>query len=255
MRKIKIFLFASPHEASDVFKITRNCTFFSYFIDKEGLFRRKNTPFGNTSRLMYVSDYGTASCADADFQKLAADIARECRIRRFSWVFFDFETPQSALLLSYASQFIRSPGFTIFVPRMFAGNTSGAKTVISSSISGGSFSQMLRDAVSAYGCENICLDVSLTRKDFTMPSYMPEGRDISDRELCEITEKHSPSVFFSKDLCSKYFTYSENGEHHFVLFDDADTARAKLDIAEQMGIPYAFLLYSDFKENTASILK
>ena len=35
----------------------------------------------------------------------------------------------------------------------------------------------------------------------------------------------SPSVFFSHELCAKYFTYQRDGRAHFVLFDDADTIR------------------------------
>ena len=43
--------------------------------------------------------------------------------------------------------------------------------------------------------------------------------------------------FFSGELCARYFTYMsrENGAH-FVLFDDGDTLRRKLDVARQLNI-------------------
>jgi hypothetical protein len=46
-----------------------------------------------------------------------------------------------------------------------------------------------------------------------------------------------PAVFFSNELCARYFTYMnrETGAH-FVLFDDADTLRRKVEVAHRAGI-------------------
>ena len=53
----------------------------------------------------------------------------------------------------------------------------------------------------------------------------------------KLMEREHPAVFFSQDLCARYFTYMsrENGAH-FVLFDDGDTLRRKLDVARQLNI-------------------
>ena len=47
----------------------------------------------------------------------------------------------------------------------------------------------------------------------------------------------SPAVFFSGELCARYFTYMgrDNGAH-FVLFDDGDTLRRKVEVARRLGI-------------------
>jgi hypothetical protein len=46
-----------------------------------------------------------------------------------------------------------------------------------------------------------------------------------------------PAVFFSRELCARYYTYAsrENGAH-FVLFDDGDTLGRKAEVARQAGI-------------------
>lgn len=47
-------------------------------------------------------------------------------------------------------------------------------------------------------------------------------------------------MFFSHELCARYFTYMSLGERaHFVLFDDRDTLRKKLEVAQELGITSA----------------
>ena len=40
------------------------------------------------------------------------------------------------------------------------------------------------------------------------------------------------SVFYSHDLCAKYFTFTDAEDSRFVLFDDADTLRRKLRMGQ-----------------------
>ena len=145
-------------------------------------------------------------------------------------------------------------GITVFIPVAFAGCVQNAKLVVPSAISGGSFEQMLREYKEKYGADNLCLDIIRTCQDFTMPSYMPEGKNLSNEEFDTLMNEYSPSSFFSKDLCSKYFTYRCDGEYHFVIYDDASTAVSKFEIADSLGFYAAFILYSDFGDDVKYIL-
>ena len=60
---------------------------------------------------------------------------------------------------------------------------------------------------------------------------------MSREELARDRAERSPSVFFSNELCARYYTYMsrENGAH-FVLFDDAMSIRKKLQVARSLGI-------------------
>lgn len=254
MRNLKTFLFASPNDSNAVLKITRNCTFFNYYIDQNGALAKKNPPMGSQSRLLYLSDYGTEG-VEIDTAKVSRELAMECQGRRMGGVFFDFENPNSATLLGELCHGVGRFNIAVFVPRTFAGLYPSAKVVIPSAVSGGNYEQMLRDARASYGADNICLDIVRSRQDFIMPSYLPDGKSLTQPELDGLIEQYNPSVFFSKDLCSKYFTYrSSDGSSHFVMFDDASTAKVKMDIAESLGIFGAFLLFSDFGDSVKELM-
>lgn len=254
MNNTKVFLFASLNDSQNVGKITRNCTFFNYYIDKNGLFRRRTAHISNISGLMYLSDYGIENYKELDIPRLSMDILSECRSKRYSSIFFDFENRQSMELMRSIGQLAIRNGIVVFIPVSFAGCVQNAKLVVPSAISGGSFEQMLREYKTKYGEENLCLDIIRICQDFTMPSYMPEGKSLTNDEFDNLMNEYSPSSFFSKDLCSKYFTYRCDGEYHFVIYDDATTATAKLEIADSLGFYAAFILWSDFGDDVRHIL-
>lgn len=77
MNNIKVFLFSSPNDSKDVLKITRNCTFFNYFIDKSGQLNKKAAPYGSVSSLMYLSDFGIEDFDKLDCYKISREIAAE----------------------------------------------------------------------------------------------------------------------------------------------------------------------------------
>ena len=73
------------------------------------------------------------------------------------------------------------------------------------------------------------------------PAEAPEAL-LAEYECCagqleELMARLSPAVFFSGELCARYFTYmSRDNGAHFVLFDDGDTLRHKVEVARELGI-------------------
>ena len=47
---------------------------------------------------------------------------------------------------------------------------------------------------------------------------------------------------------AKYFTYSAGSGTHFVLFDDAETLRQKVRLAQGLGIQTAFLMFPEMSD-------
>ena len=77
----------------------------------------------------------------------------------------------------------------------------------------------------------LCLLAKNTGKVLTHNYIMGQGRPISQETLERLQRRLNPSVFFSPDLCAHYFTYmSRESGAHFVLFDDRDTLRKKLEL-------------------------
>ena len=66
--------------------------------------------------------------------------------------------------------------------------------------------------------------------------------------MLALREKHPSSVYFSRELMAKYFTYSAGSGTHFVLFDDAETLRQKVKLAQNLGIQTAFLMFPEISD-------
>ena len=67
-------------------------------------------------------------------------------------------------------------------------------------------------------------------------------------ELTALMERRDPAVFYSTDLCAKYFTCTEGGESRFILFDDAGSLRRKIQLGQDMGITAGFLMYPEVSD-------
>ena len=136
----------------------------------------------------------------------------------------------------------------VYVPESYAA-ASGTVSLVCTAVSGGSFLQYLQGAAAERaGAGKLALDVQRLRMDFTLPARSGEGRPLSPSEFQALLDQESPSVFFSQDLCARYFTYTREGETHFVLFDDADTLQQKLQTGTRMGFSAAFLMYPEVRD-------
>ena len=63
-----------------------------------------------------------------------------------------------------------------------------------------------------------------------------------------------PAVFFSRELCARYFTYmSRESGAHFVLFDDKDTLAKKLEVARSLGISTAVAAFPEVQDALDSL--
>ena len=109
----------------------------------------------------------------------------------------------------------------------------------------GQLRQRLEEAAGIYGLRRLALDLQRLRMSFPLPCPTGEGEPLSRETLAEMIEKKQQSVFYSHDLCAKYFTITDAEESRFVLFDDADTIRRKLRIGQELGITAGFLMYPE----------
>lgn len=84
--------------------------------------------------------------------------------------------------------------------------------------------------------------------DFSLPSPTGQGTPLTGQELARLMEREAPAVFFSPELCARYFTYTRSGETHFILFDDGETLRRKLRAAASLGCAAAFLMWPEIQD-------
>ncbi len=171
-------------------------------------------------------------------QAFCQEVVRECQARGFSGAVLDFDL-RLPLLERIAAQLDDSfarRGWALYVPEHYGAMTSRARVMIPSALSGGSLARRLSEAQERFS-GRAALALQVSAEDFFLPSPTGSGAPLTREELDALRERLHPAVFFSADLCARYFTYMdrETGAH-FVLFDDGDTLRRKLEVARQAGI-------------------
>ena len=93
------------------------------------------------------------------------------------------------------------------------------------------------ESLERFGESRVALALEKRAEDFYLPSPTGSGQPLNEQELEALRERLRPSVFFSGELCARYFTYmSRDNGAHFVLFDDGDTLARKLDVARGLNI-------------------
>jgi len=199
------------------------------------LFRADNTvPRGG---LMVVDDRGFDGLGPTG--PLCLESFRECQARGFSGAILDFDSrlpPLEQIARQLEEQFARR-GWSLYVPEAYGPRIPHARVMIPSALSGGSLQRRLEEALERFGESRVVLALEKRAEDFSLPSPTGSGKPLSEQELEELRQRLSPSVFFSGELCARYFTYmSRESGGHFVLFDDGDTLRRKVEVARKLSI-------------------
>lgn len=204
--------------------------------------RRSARAVAYQGSIMVLTDEGFTP---GDCSYLVKDVGRECDMRGYSGVLADFEQEYDYTpLLTRLSARLRSSGKALYVPERYH-TVENASVVVSTAISGGSLHQYLEELCDKYGKERITLDIQPLQMDFILPSPSGNGTPIDNMQLQTLLKKRGAQPFYSVDLCAYYFTYSEGGVHHFVLYDNASSIKKKISTAEALGISCGFLLHSE----------
>ena len=171
--------------------------------------------------------------------------------RSYTGVIADFEGPVSdarTAFLCRLGEVLARNRRQLLVPEPYGRLVPTARVLISTALSGGTLRQRLEEAAAVYGGDRLALDLQRLRMDFPLPCPSGEGRPLTGAELEGLLEKREPSLFYSGDLCAKYFTYTENGAGHFVLFDDAGTLSRKIRAGQELGIPFGLLQFPEVED-------
>ena len=200
------------------------------------LFRADNAALPRGA-LMVVDDRGFDGLGQTG--PLCQEILRECQARGFSGAVLDFEgriPPLEHIVAQLDGPFAQR-NLSLYVPERYGTAAPHAKVMISSALSGGSLRQRLEEARERFGGDRVALALEKVAEDFFLPSPTGNGQPLSPGQLEHLMGHLEPSVFFSGELCARYFTYmSRETGAHFVLFDDEGTLRRKLEVARSLYI-------------------
>lgn len=246
---MQVYLAVTPGQLQEAARHCRNLAHVAYRVGEGSVLLRQSVLLQARGGLLAVTDQEAPPIDD--LEKLSAAAVRECGRRGYTGVLLDFQS-RSPDRLAFARQLaavLAQTRRTLYVPEEYGPAVPGAVALICTALSGGDFAQRLREAASAAGgAGKLALDVQRLRMDFTLPARTGEGLPLTAEEFQALTEQEDPAVFFSQELCARYFTYTHEGQTHFVLFDDAGTIRKKLQTGAALGYATAFLMFPEVRD-------
>lgn len=245
---MRIYLTASPESAQAAARFSHPLAHAAYRIGEGSVLLRRNLLLQSRGGLLCVSDRDTPPVGDPE--ALCAAVLRECGRRSYQGVLADFEaTPRPDLqaFLRKLGESLSNTRRTLYLPERYAEPGIRASVVIGTALSGGNLTERLREAAQRWGgTVRPALDVERVRMDFPLPCPSGIGTPLTGEQLETLLKDASP--FFSQELCARYFTCTQKGKARFVLFDDAETLRQKLQTGAALGYQAAFFMWPEIED-------
>lgn len=239
-----IILAVKPGEVSAGGSWGRPLAHLAYRMGEGPHLFRANSPMAPRGGLMVIEDSGFLGGGEAE--PFCNEVLRECAARRFGGVvcrFLGKPRPVLHQIILRLGELCAKRGLGFYVTEPYGGTAQG-KVLISTALSGGTLRTRLEEAARQYGGDRVALWMERVAEDFLLPSPSGAGAPLTREELERRREEQGSSVFFSPELCARYFTYMAGETGHFVLFDDAGSMSRKIVLARQVGITTAFLPYT-----------
>lgn len=254
---MRLYLAVRPEEVRSAQSFSLPLAHAAYRIGTGSSLLSRNLLLQTQGGLLVLSDRDAPPLPAPE--ALSAALLRECSRRTYSGIVLDLEGPFREDLGQLAAVLTRTGARSrrrVYVPEPYAPAAPGAAVMINTAISGGNFEEHLRQCCGQYGgAQNIALDIQRLRMDFPLPAPSGQGTPLTAEALTARLEANRPAVFFSQDLCARYFTCTQDGTAHFLLFDDAGTIRQKLRLGRQLGISAAFFQWPEIQDIASDLFR
>lgn len=256
---LNLILTAPPSQAQGALAFGLPVAHMAYRVGSGPRLFRGSVPVALRGGLLMMDDRGFSGRGDRA-EEFCRQVLRECAGRGYDGVIADWENPpgeDQCRLAARLEEALEEKGWPLYLTEPYGESTRRARVMISSALSGGSLVLRLQEAVEKYGSGRVTLAVERTAAEFLMPSPDGSGKDLTREELRARMERYRPAVYFSSELCARYFTYRPEGEQgvRFVLFDDEGTIRKKLQVARSAGIKYGVMAYPQVADLLPAILR
>ncbi len=188
-------------------------------------------------------------------EALILELLRECRGRGYSGVVLSLSARPTQPLVSFcelASQALSQEGIDLYLPLTFASFTDKSRLLVPARILSSGFSSGLNRLCSRYGPGRLALELERVYIDYTLPLKSGMGTELSEQACRELAG--SGHIFTSSELVCRYVSCIHRNRVHLVMWDDAETLREKLNIAQRMDIAAAFLYYPHIRDIASQLI-
>lgn len=244
---LQLYLAATPDRLETVRGCTCRMAHVAYRVGADGHLHGTPMPTALQGGMMVLGETEESCFAAAD--TLCREILRSCLRRCFSGIVLDFPLSTDRQRLAFARQLERWAAQyrrRLYVPESYAPHLPQSKVLLCTALTSGRLQQRLEEAAAQYTPQRLALDLQRLAMDFPLPTPNGQGTPLSPAELQR--RCRGQNVFFSEDLCARYFTQQQNGHTHFVLFDDSHTLLRKMALAKQLGIGEAFVMLPEVED-------
>ena len=246
---VQLYLAVTPDKQREAARYTDRLAHVAYRVGRDGRLTRRDLLARTRGGLMVLGDRDCGTIRDP--AALCRDVWREGGNRGYGGVLADFEEPPAedrTAFLRDLGQVLARNRKGLFVPERYGSQVEQSAVMICTALSGGNLRQRLDECIQRFGKGRLTLDLQRLQMSSPLPCPTGEGAPLSETELAGMLSEKGQSVFYSHDLCAKYFTFSDGEKSRFVLFDDADTLRRKLRLGQELGIAWGFLMYPEVED-------
>lgn len=242
-----LYLITPPQQREDAAETGLSLVHPLYRVNRGRLMRMGNAPPPTGGLLLLGGHLGNQGSP----QILAQDIMGECTARSYTGILLDPEgavTPLLQKVIPLLEDMAIQRGWIFYLTESYGTYATRAGVLISSAISGGSLEGRIVQAQETFGQNRVALTLQPVAEDFSLPSLNGQGIPLSPSELAALRQSLTPSVFYSQELCTHYFTYLKGNRGHMVLFDDQESLEKKRVVAAGLGVRRFFAAYPQVKE-------
>jgi hypothetical protein len=184
------------------------------------------------------------------FPQRVRELVQLCSQQGFPGILADWPEEVSPALARFTGLLgveLAQNGKALVLPLQWQDTCPTAQLLVSSSICGGTLRGRLTDLSRRFGRERLVVQLQRSCAVFSLPSPTGQGMTVEPSALARLQNSQHPRVYFSSALCAQYVSWQEGNTPKLLLFDDAQSLRAKLALVGELGIPTCVAAYPEVR--------
>lgn len=195
-------------------------------------------------QIMGIDSLGSAPHGDvAEFCRQVMSVLDTCGYGGVCCLFQEKYTPTLGAVVQELERLCAKRGALLLVPELYGATVTKAVVFLSSALSGGTLEGRFARGKEQFG--RVAMDIEPMAEDLLLPSPSGAGVSLTPETLRELIRREKPSIFFSTELCARYFTYQNMpASVRLVLFDDEGTLHEKTRLAKNWNLCGVIVSYA-----------